>query len=112
MRIATNHRLDPGSRYAGEVISHQGGGTAQKSIRRRQHSADTDGNESFQPAGVRLLDEVNRVCPVFFRPPAAQVATFYLVPQRATGRLSLFIWWQSDAQFAWHIFVPIRISLA
>ena len=50
MRVATNHRLDPGSRYAGEVLSHQGGGTAQKSIRRRHHPADPDGNETFQAA--------------------------------------------------------------
>src|SRR5580704_14208269 len=32
MRVATNHWLDPGSRIAGEVLSHQGGGTAQKSL--------------------------------------------------------------------------------
>src|ERR1700719_2487074 len=88
MRVATNHRLDPVSRNAGEVLSHQGGGTAQKSIRRRHHPADPDGNETFQAAGVRLLDEINRVRPVFFRPPAAQGATFYLVPQRTTSRLS------------------------
>jgi hypothetical protein len=111
MGVATNHRLDPGSRYAGEVISHQGGGSAQKSIGRGQHSADPDGNETFKAAGVRLLDEINWVHPVFFRPPAAQLATFYLVPERTTSRPSLSIRWQRSAQFAWHIFVPIRTSV-
>jgi hypothetical protein len=87
--VAADDRLDAGAGQGGEVLGHERGPAAQERVRRGHHAPDAKGDQAFEPAGVRLLDEVDRVGPVLGRAPFAHAPAGQVLAQGAPGGVPL-----------------------
>ena len=86
MRVATDHRGDPGGRQTGHVVGHHDRGTAQEPVGRADHAADPDRHQVGQPALVREADHRDRVRATRRQLPTPQRPARHLPAQRLAHR--------------------------
>ena len=89
VRVAADHRGDPGGRQSRDVFGHHDRRSPQEAVRRRDHAGDPDGDQLLEPTLVRLPDQLDGVRPVGGRLPVPQGPPGHLLAQRPPDREAL-----------------------